>query len=82
MRKIFWTSSAYISTGSRSISLSVIKWEVAVAKPIKEAPILRGKETEHFFARVRKNESRKVSEGIQKGRGRVIFGVITFSMCM
>ena len=33
-----------------------------MAKPIKETPILRGKEAEHFFAKVRKNESRKVSD--------------------
>ena len=33
-----------------------------MAKPIKETPILRDKEAELFFAKVRKNESRKVSD--------------------
>lgn len=32
-----------------------------MAKPIKETPILRGKEAEHFFAEVKKNESKKIS---------------------
>jgi hypothetical protein len=32
-----------------------------MAKPIKETPILRGKEAEHFFDKVHKNESKKVS---------------------
>ncbi|OGW44846.1 MAG: hypothetical protein A2Y66_06780 [Nitrospirae bacterium RBG_13_41_22] len=49
-----------------------------MAKPINEILILRGKEAEYFFARVRKNESGKVSEGIQKGRERVIFGLSLF----
>jgi hypothetical protein len=35
-----------------------------MAKMIKEKPIFRVKEEEHLFTRVRKNESRKVSEGI------------------
>jgi len=33
-----------------------------MAKPIKETPILSGKEAEHFFAMVRNEESRKVSD--------------------
>ncbi|MCL4456407.1 MAG: hypothetical protein M1147_06085 [Nitrospirae bacterium] len=33
-----------------------------MAKPIKETPILRGKEAEHFFVKVHKNESKKVSD--------------------
>jgi hypothetical protein len=32
-----------------------------MAKPIKETPIFK-KESKHFLARVRKNESRKVSD--------------------
>ncbi len=36
--------------------------ESAMAKPIKETPILRGKEAEHFFVKVHKNESKKVSD--------------------
>jgi hypothetical protein len=32
-----------------------------MAKPIKETPILRGKEAEQFFDRIHKNESKKVS---------------------
>jgi hypothetical protein len=37
------------------------KEESAMAKPIKETPILKGREAERFFAEVKKNESRKVS---------------------
>jgi hypothetical protein len=33
-----------------------------MAKPIKETPILRGKEADNFFTKVQKNEARKVSE--------------------
>jgi hypothetical protein len=33
-----------------------------MAKPIKETPIIKGEKAEHFFARVRKNESRKGSD--------------------
>jgi hypothetical protein len=33
-----------------------------MAKPIKETPILRGKEAEYFFTKVQKNETKKVSE--------------------
>jgi len=32
-----------------------------MAKPIKETPILKGKEAERFFAEVKKNGSRKIS---------------------
>lgn len=32
-----------------------------MAKPIKETPILKGKESEHFFAKIQKNETKKVS---------------------
>jgi hypothetical protein len=39
-----------------------IKRENAMAKPVKETPILRGKEAEHFFTGIRKNESRKVQD--------------------
>jgi hypothetical protein len=38
------------------------KKESTMAKPIKETPILRGKEADHFFAKVQKNEAKKVSE--------------------
>ena len=32
-----------------------------MAKPIKETPILKGKEAERFFAKIQKNETKKVS---------------------
>jgi hypothetical protein len=38
------------------------KRENTMAKPIKETPILRGKEAKHFFAKIRRNETKKISE--------------------
>jgi hypothetical protein len=53
-----------LSTGSRSISLSVITFSKnkegeRMAKPINEAPILRGKEAEHFFATFGRTKARR-----------------------
>jgi len=39
-----------------------------MTKPINETQILRGEKVEHFFAGVRKNKSRKVSDKEYKGQ--------------